>query len=95
MSTATAEQASGRRGFAPWLTNRQLDSYPTTRPRTFYLALVVLATITLYYELYVQGSVATALAANLHMTLVYLIAVSIVGNGVGAFASVFAGLADR
>jgi MFS family permease len=60
-----------------------------------YLIIVVLATITLYYELYVQGSVATALAANLHMTLVYLIAISIVGNGVGAFASVVAGLADR
>jgi MFS family permease len=49
----------------------------------------------LYYELYVQGSVATALAANLHMTLVYLISISIVGNGVGALASVIAGLADR
>jgi MFS family permease len=56
---------------------------------------VVLATITLYYELYVQGSVATALAANLHMTLVYLISISIVGNAVGALASVVAGLADR
>ncbi|HWG26525.1 MFS transporter [Actinospica sp.] len=74
---------------------RQLDHYPSTGPRAMYLIIVVLATITLYYELYVQGSVATALAANLHMTLVYLIAISIVGNGVGAFASVVAGLADR
>jgi hypothetical protein len=57
--------------------------------------IVVLATITLYYELYVQGSVATTLAAGLHMTLVYLIALSIVGNAVGALASVVAGLADR
>jgi MFS family permease len=72
-----------------------LDRYPATGPRALYLFIVVLATITLYYELYVQGSVATALAANLHMTLVYLIAISIVGNGVGAFASVVAGLADR
>ena len=74
---------------------RQLDHYPATGPRALYLVIVVLATITLYYELYVQGSVATALAANLHMTLVYLIAISIVGNGVGACASVVAGLADR
>ena len=74
---------------------RQLDHYPSTGPRTAYLAIVVLATITLYYELYVQGSVATALAANLHMTLVYLISISIVGNGVGALASVVVGLADR
>jgi MFS transporter, ACS family, D-galactonate transporter len=74
---------------------RQLDHYPSTGSRTAYLVIVVLATITLYYELYVQGSVATALAANLHMTLVYLISISIVGNGVGALASVVAGLADR
>ena len=74
---------------------RQLDRYPSTAPRATYLVIVVLATITLYYELYVQGSVATALAANLHMTLVYLISISIVGNGVGALASVVAGLADR
>jgi len=74
---------------------RQLDRYPATGPRAAYLTIVVIATIVLYYELYVQGSVATALAASLHMTLVYLIAISIVGNGVGAFASVVAGLADR
>ena len=66
---------------------RQLDRYPATGPRAAYLAIVVIATIVLYYELYVQGSVATALAASLHMTLVYLIAISIVGNGVGAFAT--------
>jgi MFS family permease len=87
--TAPAVEARG----GIW--GRQLDHYPATGPRALYLIIVVLATITLYYELYVQGSVATALAANLHMTLVYLIAISIVGNGVGAFASVVAGLADR
>ncbi len=87
--TAPAVEARG----GIW--GRQLDRYPATGPRALYLIIVVLATITLYYELYVQGSVATVLAANLHMTLVYLIAISIVGNGVGAFASVVAGLADR
>ncbi|MBR7835399.1 MFS transporter [Actinospica durhamensis] len=74
---------------------RQLDRYPSHGPRALYLGIVVLATITLYYELYVQGSVATQLAASLHMTLVYLISISIVGNAVGALASVVAGLADR
>ncbi|MHA6761409.1 MFS transporter [Streptacidiphilus sp. PAMC 29251] len=74
---------------------RQLGRYPANGPRAAYLAIVVLATITLYYELYVSGSVATQIAADLHMTLVYLIGVSIVGNAVGALASVAAGLADR
>jgi ACS family D-galactonate transporter-like MFS transporter len=74
---------------------RQLDRYPANAPRAFYLAIVVIATIILYYELYVQGSVATQLAADLHMSLAYLITVSIVGNALGALASVVAGLADR
>ena len=74
---------------------RALDRYPATGPRALYLGIVVLATITLYYELYVQGSVATQLAANLNMTLVYLISISIVGNAAGALASIVAGLADR
>jgi len=55
----------------------------------------VLATIILYYELYVGGSVATQIVTDLHMSLAYLITVSIVGNAVGALASVAAGLADR
>jgi MFS family permease len=74
---------------------RQLERYPSHGPRALYLGIVVIATITLYYELYVQGSVATQLAADLHMTLVYLISISVVGNAVGALASVVAGLADR
>ncbi|MFG2254290.1 MFS transporter [Streptomyces mirabilis] len=77
------------------LLGRQLDRYPSTGARATYLIIVVLATITLYYQLYVQGSVATILAAHLHMTLVFLISVSIVGNAVGACAAIVAGLADR
>ena len=34
-----------------------------------YLAITVLATIMLYYELYVAGSVSTLILANLHMSL--------------------------
>ncbi|HKD99039.1 MAG TPA: MFS transporter [Micromonosporaceae bacterium] len=74
---------------------RQLARYPANGPRALYLGIVVVVTITLYYELYVQGSVATQIAADLHMTLAYLIGVSIVGNALGALASIFAGLADR
>ena len=89
--TSRAPADGARRGI--W--GRQLDHYPANGRRAVYLAIVVIATITLYYELYVQGSVATELAADMHMTLVYLISISIVGNAVGALASVIAGLADR
>ncbi|TQS40267.1 MFS transporter [Cryptosporangium phraense] len=77
------------------LWRRQLDHYPATAPRAFYLGIVVLATIVLYYELYIQGAVATQIIAEYGMTLRYFVLVSIVGNAAGALASVVAGLADR
>ena len=38
-----------------------------------YLAITVLATITLYYELYVGGSVSTLLLPNLHMSFTFYV----------------------
>jgi MFS family permease len=78
-----------------WLYGRQLDSYPDTGPRMLYLAITVLATITLYYELYVGGSVSTLLLTNLNMSFTFYVVVLAFGNLVGAFGSLFAGLADR
>ncbi|MDQ1636533.1 MAG: hypothetical protein QOJ32_3342 [Frankiaceae bacterium] len=77
--------------------NRQLAHYPDNGPRTMYLAITVLATVILYYELYIQGAVATRIITddNFHMTFTYFVFISVVGNAVGAFASLLAGLADR
>jgi ACS family D-galactonate transporter-like MFS transporter len=77
------------------LWNRQLPHYPNTGPRSLYLAITVLATVILYYELYVGGSVATKIIAEFGFSFTYYVMVSVVGNLVGAFASLFAGLADR
>jgi hypothetical protein len=55
----------------------------------------VLATITLYYELYVAASVATLLLPALHMTFTFYVVALALGNLIGAFGSLFAGLADR
>ena len=90
-AAATSPPVATRGGI--W--GRQLDRYPANGPRAFYLGIVVIATIVLYYELYVGGSVATKISADLDMSLAYLISVSIVGNAVGALGSVAAGLADR
>jgi hypothetical protein len=57
MSATATDLVPGRQGKASWLWRRQLDTYPDTGPRLLYLAITVLATITLYYELYVAGSV--------------------------------------
>ena len=77
------------------LWNRTLDHYPDTGPRVFYLVIVVLSTIVLYYELYVQSAVSTSIIAQYHMTFPFFVYIVVVSNAVGAFASLVAGLADR
>ena len=94
--SVTAENSGTRRNSgASWLWRRQLRAYPDTRPRLLYLAITVLATITLYYELYVVGSVSTLVLADLHMSFTFFVVILAVGNLIGAFGSLFAGLADR
>jgi MFS family permease len=84
---------------APRATNvlwhRQLTRYPDTAARYAYLAIVVVATVVLYYELYIQYAVSTAIITHYDMTFTFFVYVSVVGNAVGAFASLLAGLADR
>jgi ACS family D-galactonate transporter-like MFS transporter len=60
-----------------------------------YLAITVLATITLYYELYVAGSVSTLILSNLHMTFTFFVVLLAFGNLVGAFGALLAGITDR
>ena len=81
--------------FSNSLWSRQLSNYPNTGPRTFYLGVTVLATIILYYEFYLQGAVATQIIQHYNMTFTYFVGISIIANGIGAFASLLAGLADR
>ena len=95
MTATTAEPVSGQRGGLSWLIHRQLDSYPDTGVRVMYLAITVLATITLYYELYVGGSVTPLLLANLGMSFTFYVVTVAFGNLIGAFGSLFAGLTDR
>ena len=94
MSTTAAEPVTGRSG-ASWLWRRQLDTYPDTLPRIMYLAITVLGTIMLYYELYVGGSVSTLILANLHMSFTFFVLTLAFGALIGAFGSLFAGLTDR
>ena len=60
-----------------------------------YLAITVLVTITLYYELYVAGSVSTLILSNLHMTFSFFVVLLAFGNLVGAFGALLAGITDR
>jgi MFS family permease len=91
-ATVNSSQAAG---VVNGLWRRQLAHYPDTRPRFAYLAIVVLATIVLYYEFYVSGAVSPSIIANYGMTFPFYVYIIAVANAVGAFGSLAAGLADR
>src|ERR1700759_834744 len=94
--SVTAEKTSvNGHGGASWLWRRQLHAYPDTQPRLLYLAITVLATITLYYELYVSASVSTLILTDLHMSFTFFVVTLAFSNLIGAFGSLLAGLADR
>ena len=96
MSATAAEPITeGGPGWASTLRSRQLDAYPDTGRRIMYLAITVLATITLYYELYVGASVTTLILPQLGMTFAFYVTALAFGNLIGAFGSLVAGLADR
>jgi MFS family permease len=78
-----------------FLWHRQLRGYPDTGARLVFLLITVLATVSLYYELYVGGGVSTLLLANLHMSFTFYVTILAFGNLIGAFGSLFAGLSDR
>ncbi|HET9691120.1 MAG TPA: MFS transporter [Acidimicrobiales bacterium] len=93
VTDAGATRAAG--GGVSSLWNRQLDAYPDTGPRIMYLGITVLATVMLYYELYVGGSVSVQILQNLHISFTFFVWISAIGNLIGAFASLFAGFTDR
>ena len=61
----------------------------------WYLAIVVIATIVLYYELYIGGAVSPKILPGYGMTFPFYVYISVVGNAIGAFGSLLAGLGDR
>src|SRR6201985_239214 len=92
--TATVDDTAAA-GALQGLWQRQLDHYPETRNRIWYLAIVVIATIMLYYELYIGGAGFSNNIARLCITFPFYVYISVVGNAIGAFGSLLAGLADR
>jgi MFS family permease len=75
--------------------NRQMDTYPNTLMRYFELGVVVVSAIVLYYEFYVQAAVTPSILVHFGMSWPFLVYVLVIGNFVGALASLVAGLADR
>lgn len=77
------------------LWDRTLDTYPDDKARYRNLAIVVLAAIVLYYEFYVMASVTPSIIKQFGMTWPFFVYTIVLGNLVGAFASLLAGLSDR
>jgi MFS family permease len=73
----------------------ELDHYPNTAVRYRCLAIVVLATVVLYYQFYLAGGLATHILADYHMSFVFFVNTSVVGYVLGAIASFATGVADR
>jgi MFS family permease len=94
MASSHASVAN-RPGAIGRLWHRELDHYPNTGPRYWYLGIVVITTVVLYYELYIGGAVATQILAGYHMSFLYYVTILVIGNAIGAFASLATGLADR
>jgi MFS family permease len=98
MAVGSQEQLYGRDdepGVFERLWNRELTQYPSTGPRYWYLGITVTTTVILYYQLYVNGAVATQILGGYHMTFLYYVTILVIGNALGAFASLATGVADR
>ncbi len=87
----TAAAPPARKGFF----NRELDSYPPTGKRYGYLAIVVLATVVLYYLYYVIGATTTLFLPALHMSFAFFIGLLVVSNAIGAFSALLGGISDK
>ncbi len=94
-SGTSTEPERAQPGLWNGIRHRQLHHYPRTAPRVAQLLLVVIITVTLYYQLYVNGSVSTLLLPELGMSFPFFVYTLAFGNLLGAFGSLAAGLADR
>ena len=77
------------------LFDREIHHYPSPKRRGVLLAIVVVATITCYYQQYVSGAVAPSILAHFDMSFRYYLTIVVISSIVGAFASLAASLGDR
>lgn len=74
---------------------RDLETYPATSRRIWYLALAVAATICLYYGAYALPSVAPLVLAYFHLSLAQYIIINLLLSVLGAVSAILGSLSDR
>lgn len=75
--------------------DRSLDHYPANAQRIWFLALTLIANITLYYQSLLLGSVAPLVQAQFHLSLSQYSLSLILALILGAFAALLGSLSDR
>jgi ACS family D-galactonate transporter-like MFS transporter len=77
------------------LWHRELEHYPSWRPRMASLSIVVLTTILFYYQYYAISGVGDQVIAQTGMSFVFFVNINVVSALASALTAVAAGWADR
>ncbi len=94
-SAVSTSQPRARSPLNRLLFDHTVTEYPSGSQRARYLTLAILATIVLYYTYYTQFGVTPNILASFHMSFNFFIAITVVSNLLGAFASLPASQTDR
>ncbi|HMK99608.1 MAG TPA: MFS transporter [Acidimicrobiales bacterium] len=95
MSQTIASAAPAGTGPSRRVRRRELTSYPSEGRRYAYLAMVVAIAVVLYYVYWEEGATLPLMLPFFHMSFRFFLMLVVVSNGLGAFAAVAGGLADR
>lgn len=88
----SATATNGRGGILGF---RELQRYPSNGVRFASLGIVVLATVVLYYQLYLSGGVAVDILKDYGITFKWFVMLNVAALAIAAVAAHFGGLADR
>jgi ACS family D-galactonate transporter-like MFS transporter len=77
------------------LWDRELPHYPGTARRYYSLGLVIAMTIMMYYQYFVTAALSGHILPYFHISFLFWISMAVLGNALGAAASLLGGLADR
>jgi MFS family permease len=77
------------------LWDRELPHYPGTARRYYYLGLVVAMTIMMYYQYFLTAAQSGRILPYFGISFTVWVSMAVLGNALGAAASLLGGLADR
>jgi MFS transporter, ACS family, D-galactonate transporter len=77
------------------LRDRELPHYPGTARRYYYLGLVVAMTIMMYYQYFLTAAQSGRILPYFGISFTVWVSMAVLGNALGAAASLLGGLADR